>query len=1013
MNKLYGRKEEINWLYGAFESVAIKDEKGNYTGPKILALLSESGIGKSRLVQEMYCKIAKDDKYNPPEIAYWPEQFGDGGVNLNVSPKMNHQSPKGAPKFLWIGARWRPEDRNTLSRASVFPEIKQELAIHNIIMQKMSPALQALKGKITDKITSDFLGDSGVELISKTFDATMPFLGLLAGVLKTAAEVTIDRRIAFEGFAQQKSLIEHVEVEEMLKIFRKLLGDKNSIPIVFWLDDAHWADELMQSFLKILVYEAKMKKWPLLLVITHWEREYYEQTKPTSHTLAPREISSLIKELSESDRRVLKKIENEYIKQYLKQELPGLTSSNIELLCNKADGNFLTMVENVGQLLAQPRYFIDGTPISALNDKGVRNVDSFETDRKKRVKQRFDTLDPIELQDVLAVGAEQGVRFIPELIIKCLDGENYSSHYIDQCIDPYAILSRLEQSSDLREFRDNLYADVALQHFIEFYDDKREKFDCIIKEWLSNQISSCFDEHGNIKESTSEEKLYFINGSLQEQLTLINLAKAKLNLSVFTPQNAQFVYLAVRSFDSDRQWSEIRTFAKITEGWEWLLSKFTFKTFIDNLDYLLDRYIYSGATSHTLNLANAIYEQKLETTKELDSTIRNLELGFSLQNIALIEQSHGNLKVALTRNQEALVIFQRRSKLLNTPESREEVCISMHGMAAIEHAKGNLSAAFTWYQQALEISRRLFKDIDNPEYHRHVSTCLINMARIEREQGNLLSALTRSQEALVIFQRLAKLLNTPQSNQDVCSGMLGMAGIEQAQGNLSAAFTWYQQALEISRRLVKEINIPEFHRHVNISLINMARIEREQGNLLSALTRSKESLLICQRLDKEINTPEIRLSVSVSLSEIARIEQVNGNLSVALDNAKEGLEILRRVADELDTQESHRAVSQCLELIADITYERGDLTAALDNIKECLSISRRLAKELDTPESHRKMSISMGLLAEIEHKQGNHQGALAMYKEGLEINRRLNIDFETQESLGLIKYFLNEISQLE
>ena len=68
-------------------------------------VVAESGIGKSRIVQELYIRLTNDPQWDPPEVDYWPEAFGDGGVNLRAVPDMKGHVPKGPPRFAWLGAR--------------------------------------------------------------------------------------------------------------------------------------------------------------------------------------------------------------------------------------------------------------------------------------------------------------------------------------------------------------------------------------------------------------------------------------------------------------------------------------------------------------------------------------------------------------------------------------------------------------------------------------------------------------------------------------------------------------------------------------------------------------------------------------------------------------------------------------------------------------------------------------------------------------------------------------------
>jgi len=132
----HGREREFAWLRGMFDAVAAKGEDGKYTGPRMAVIYAESGIGKSRLIQELYIRLTNDPQWDPPGVDYWPEAFGDGGVNLRAVPDMKGHVPKGPPRFAWLGARWQsPKDRNAPTRRSVLPEVRSSVVVHAEILQ--------------------------------------------------------------------------------------------------------------------------------------------------------------------------------------------------------------------------------------------------------------------------------------------------------------------------------------------------------------------------------------------------------------------------------------------------------------------------------------------------------------------------------------------------------------------------------------------------------------------------------------------------------------------------------------------------------------------------------------------------------------------------------------------------------------------------------------------------------------------------------------------------------------
>jgi AAA ATPase domain len=273
----HGREKEFAWLRGMFDAVATKGADGKFTGPRMAVIVAESGIGKSRLVQELYIRLTNDPQWDPPEVDYWPEAFGDGGVNLRAVPDMKGHIPKGPPRFAWLGARWQsPEERNALARRSVLPEVRSSVMVHAEILKSHGSAWADAASRVSDSLRKDGVGDA-LEVLAEV--AGVPFFGLLSKLAMGAKDLAADRLAGPKSFEKVEQEEIKSEVDEVLECMRLLLNGGSAVPTVLWLDDAQWIDEESQVFLHRLWKEAERRKWPLLVVATHWEREWRELAK--------------------------------------------------------------------------------------------------------------------------------------------------------------------------------------------------------------------------------------------------------------------------------------------------------------------------------------------------------------------------------------------------------------------------------------------------------------------------------------------------------------------------------------------------------------------------------------------------------------------------------------------------------------------------------------------------------------------------------------------------------------
>jgi len=89
-----GRQEELAWLRSQFDACATRGTDGQYGGPRMAFVIAESGVGKSRLVQELYLQLTSNPQWDPPEFDYWPDSFSNSGGRSRARPDMTGHTAK-------------------------------------------------------------------------------------------------------------------------------------------------------------------------------------------------------------------------------------------------------------------------------------------------------------------------------------------------------------------------------------------------------------------------------------------------------------------------------------------------------------------------------------------------------------------------------------------------------------------------------------------------------------------------------------------------------------------------------------------------------------------------------------------------------------------------------------------------------------------------------------------------------------------------------------------------------
>ena len=491
----YGRETEIAWLRGMFEQCAARNADGKFIGgPRMAFVIAESGIGKSRLVQELCLQLTSDAIWDPPTIDYWPDAFLEVGAQLRTVPDMKGHVPKGPPRFAWLGARWQTtEVRNVQERRSILPSLRSSVMVHAEILKSHGSAWDDATARIVNSVKRDGVG----ETVSAIADlSSVPFVGLLMKLAKGTKDLVQDRMAGPRNFEQVEAEELKSEVDEVLDCMRLLLHNKSAVPTVLWLDDAQWIDAETTKFVDKLWAEAQRQQWPLLIVVTHWEREWRELAHAPSDSNEQSQLRAF-EGTHGVDCLHLTKAGSIELDLCLSQRLPGLTASQRTLLVEKAAGNFLTMIENIAELRSEPMWFANERFDGVLTTAAVDHISKFETDRERRVRQRFQAFTA-EVKKVLGWSTQLGVRFLSEVVAEFV-GENLKhpdpAALLEQCVDPLVVLGK--PSALTREFRDKVFHQVASEYRGKFLQRDETRLSQILRTHLIEWINNSFDSDGN------------------------------------------------------------------------------------------------------------------------------------------------------------------------------------------------------------------------------------------------------------------------------------------------------------------------------------------------------------------------------------------------------------------------------------------------------------------------------------------------------------------------------------
>ena len=119
--------------------------------PQLALILGETGLGKTRLVQELFAYLSKDETEDPE--GYWPAALKQG-KDLAYNAPHELINPEKTMPWLWWGLRFSaPSDRNSSRIVSPFEQESPDLMVH------VDPILR-LRGRkeLNKEVAKTFVG---------------------------------------------------------------------------------------------------------------------------------------------------------------------------------------------------------------------------------------------------------------------------------------------------------------------------------------------------------------------------------------------------------------------------------------------------------------------------------------------------------------------------------------------------------------------------------------------------------------------------------------------------------------------------------------------------------------------------------------------------------------------------------------------------------------------------------------------------------------------------------------
>ena len=1012
-----GRKDELASLQNAWH----RAKAGH---PQMVVILAETGLGKTRLVQEFYGWLSETDIEDPN--GYWPDNLPIG-ASLGLNPPADAINLKVQIPWLWWGMRFHSVDERNQDpiRRSPFEAEDPNLTVH------AEPIM--LKRKINTnnkKAAKSFLGMFA--------DFSTGGMASIGGTLNELWQQRNEQNTAIKELAFDAARLVEKRSEEinesvlgLLRLFLdKKITDAPTVPVILVLDDAQWSDPATAKSIDSILTKAARYNWQILIIATHWKREW-EQLR-LRHESGQEDLGSFFQTFQSwsslsgntpeaASLLLLEPLDPRSLLPVVSSRLPGILDEHKERLLVEADGNPRALEEMIQLLVPKPQYFQDNNSRGALSPLGIRRLAQLEnTSLFDKVWQRFDEIST-DIQDVLACGSMFGASFLGPMVEEILQRCDLDEHWSledqvkEKLVEAERIHSLIQNlSKHNHNFQQRIYHQVAANYLkgdAALKAARQRTLDARISHWLQPDNLSKFEP--------------------EEQETFLAFVVAHY---LSAPDSHQgLARESGKAFSSYLKRLNARgAEAEIIASWEKVAAK---------LESLADAFVWHAAYAAEFALVVARNEQ--EGQQKARMLLESLDQAVTSRHADdLLREPKPDVKGPLsdyfrefTSQRDVASAYALQSygfwsgfldQFGEIPEHLGEVSRSLERLGILaEEVDGDAATARKHFVKSLALRRRIVEQLgETPKRLRDVGVSLHRLGSLTLDvDGKAASAREYFEGSLELFQRvLEQFGETPKRLRDVSQliAKIGELALD-IDGDAVNARKHFEESLVLNRRIVEQFGeTPERLRDVSVALVQMGDLTRDiDGDAATARKHFEESLALDQKMLRLFGeTPERLRDVSVALDRIGLLARnIDGDAAAARKHFEESLALRRRIIEQFgETPERLRDVSVSLDQIGALTFRVDrDAVNARKHFEESLVLNRRILKQFgETPERLRDVSVSLkwiGILA--EEVDGDAATARKHFEESLALRRRIVQQFgETPERLRGVGVSLDKIGDL-
>lgn len=930
--KFVGRDVDLEVLKTAYEEARMGS-------PRVVAVVAESGFGKTRLAQEFYNWLSAT--HDGP--GYWSDRLARKADNLLVNPDL--VSCGGEDKrmpFLWWGLRvGDPGERNGTASCGALRGHLKELRAHLELYQREFRREELTQQQLTGRAKA--AGDIALGVVD---GLSFGILGFVKSAIEGYADHTGSKReiARLDALDMRPSAVEDRARDTLAET---IIGDLHclckappkgfeSIPLVLFIDDVQWleTDGGMSSFLNLLLARARAEKWPILVLLTSWRREWRATAAEgrMPGLLVREDLGDLVHALGAIDG----------LATIIRAAFQGLTDAQVAALAEKADGNARLLNAMLHHLSRRAGYFVQKDLRQPLTEKGLTEIlkGNFASFVAERLQE-----SPDHVRRALAIASMQGIGFSPRLVRRVAEGLRLvdTEAGLREGEDPHSFVAGVHGIAG-GEFRQRAYHEAAREDLENFFDapDVETELAAALREVARDPASA-----------TDKELVVVLDGALARAPDQLEWTGWAIDVGAELIRRAQDI-------------SDARSAAETADK---ILPFFREAAGIGRTMPLLTAWhavrIWSGFTQQLLDIVATIVGAQRDLVAVQDTPDARQGLAFALIGLGHALDDSENYADARTFFDEGAALLLELAHEKRTSRGWEELLHALVPLGqAVKILEGHASAR-PHFEECARIARTLAEKHPTLERRRFLAMALHHLGSVVQESDGLDAARVLLEEAVQIMRDIASGQPTASARRDLAQSLAGLGLLVKTTEGEASARLQLEEEVEIMRAVVAEQPIPAYRHDLVMAISRLGELVRDLDGPVAARAYLEEAEQLARALAAEHPSLHALRSLCYTLGQLGGIMCALEDPNAALALYEEEAECANALVEanpgsRQDIRSYAMAISNQAKAVATL---EGHEPAQLFR-QNAVKIFRSLLREDPSPRAERDLAMALMKLAD-------------------------------------------------